>query len=262
MSLRNLVLTLLSGTLIAAGPALAEQAQHTMTKSVDVTMDYLLDLPAGYDEAAEGETFPLVVYLHGGGAADLDSLAEQFLPTQVAGMADLPFIMVSPRNPREDEFFPQEYVDAVVDEIVATEKVDADRVYLVGYSRGAFTALQMIQNYPGDDAAVVSVAGGGMPHYLDRVRGWTPFWFFHGNNDDTVKLMESVAMVQKLKDLGGDRDLRFTVYEGVGHGDVDDRAFADPALWEWLLQQTRVEPDTVRPTAKSTDTVIEPATVK
>jgi len=238
----------------------AEQTQHTMTKAVQVEMDYLLDLPADYDEAAT-VGYPLIVYLHGGGAENLDKVAENSLPTLVRD-GDFPFIMVSPRNPREEEFFPQEPIATVVEEVASTYNVDRDRIYLVGNSRGAFTAFQMIQNYPDVYAAVVAVSGGGIPHYLDRVRAWTPFWIFHATNDETVRFTESVQMVQKLKDLGGEREIRFTPYEGASHEEADDLAWAEPEFFEWLLKQNRVQPETFTPTAKSTDTVVEPAAVR
>lgn len=247
-------------TLALTVSARADQTPHTMTKMVEVKMDYLLSLPDGYDTPDAAESYPLVVFLHGGGAADLDEVAAA-VPAMLTD-SNSPFIVVSPRNPREEEFFPQEPVATLVEEIAATYKVDRDRIYLVGNSRGAFSAYQIIQNYPDTYAAVVAVSGGGIPHYLDRVRAWTPFWIFHGTNDDTIKLSESVQMVQKLKDLGGDREIRFTVFEGAGHSDSDKLAFSDPALWEWLLQQTRVPPASFAPAAKSTDTAVEPATVR
>lgn len=246
---------------VLAPGARSEQTAHTLKKTIEVEMDYLLYLPQDYKAAAANSTYPLVVFLHGGGAPNLDKVGEQFLPSLIKQGKEFPFIMVSPRNPREEEFFPQEQVATVVEEIASTYKVDRDRIYLVGNSRGAFTAFQMIQNYPDTYAAVVAVSGGGIPHYLDRVRAWTPFWVFHGNNDETVKLSESVAMVQKLKDLGGNREIRFTVYEGAGHSQADDLAFSEPELFSWLLKQTRVKPDNVVPTAKSTDNAVKPATV-
>jgi predicted peptidase len=247
--------------LAPASAAQADQTPHTMTKMVEVKMDYLLSLPDGYDTSDAAESYPLIVFLHGGGAADLDEVAEA-VPAMITDGKQSPFIVVSPRNPREEEFFPQEPVATLVEEIASTYKVDRDRIYLVGNSRGAFSAYQIIQNYPDVYAAVVAVSGGGIPHYLDRVRGWTPFWIFHGANDDTIKLSESVQMVQKLKDLGGSRDIRFTVLEGAGHSETDKLAFSDPALWEWLQQQTRVPPESFAPAAKSTDTAVEPAVVR
>ena len=240
-------------------PAQAEQTRHTMDKPVQVTMDYLLDVPADYDAAA-AEAYPLVVYLHGGGAENLDSVANNSFP-KLVGEGEHPFIMVAPRNPREEEFFPQEHVAAVVEEIASTYHVDRDRIYLVGNSRGAFSAYQMIQNYPDVYAAVVAVSGGGIPHYLDRVRTWTPFWIFHGTNDDTVRFIESAQMVQKLKELGGDREIRFSAYDGATHGEADDLAWAEPDFFEWLLKQTRVAPENFTPAAKSTDFVVEPVPV-
>jgi dipeptidyl aminopeptidase/acylaminoacyl peptidase len=43
-------------------------------------------------------------------------------------------------------------------------------------------------------------------------------------------------MVDALKTAGG--NVRFTVYPDVGHN-AWDRAYADPALYDWLVAQRR-----------------------
>lgn len=111
----------------------ARQTEHTFKKNVEVQMDYLHYLPADYETPEAAERYPLVVFLRGGGAADLTEVGEQLLSTL--------------------------------------------------------------------------------------------------NN------------------------------KGAGYSQADDLAFSDPKLYDWLLQQTRVAPENYTPTAKSTDTFIEPAQV-
>lgn len=246
-------------SLVSAVPGHAQQfAEAKMSKAVQVEMDYLLHLPKDYDSSAQA--YPLVVYLHGGGAADLDGVKRNFLPSQIAKGGDYPFIMLAPRNPRTKGFFPQESVQTLVEHICETYRVDRDRVYLIGYSRGAFASFQIVQNYPDAYAALVAVSGGGIPQYLDRVRPDMPVWVFHGTRDNTIKLGESVAMVQRLRELGGNREIRFTVYEDANHTDTERMAFSEPQLFEWLLDKRRGEPDT--PVAKSVETIARAAVVQ
>lgn len=225
-------------------------ADAKMSKAVQVEMDYLLYLPKDYRSAAE-QKYPLVVYLHGGGASDLGVVRRNFLPSRIDKGEDFPFIMLAPRNPRKREFFPQETVQTLVEDIAATHRVDRNRIYLIGYSRGAFASFQIVQNYPDTYAALVAVAGGGIPQYLDRMRPDMPVWVFHGTDDKSIKLIESVAMVQRLKELGGDREIRFTVYEDAGHIETEHLAFSEPKLFDWLLEQTRPHPEAADPVATS-----------
>lgn len=243
------LLSLMSGV-----PGHAQQfAEAKMSKSMQVEMDYLIHLPKDYDSSVQA--YPLVVYLHGGGAADLEGVKRNFLPSRIAKGEDYPFIMLAPRNPRLKGFFPQEWVQSLVEHISETYKVDRDCVYLVGYSRGAFAAFQIVQNYPDTYAALVAVSGGGIPQYLDRVRPDMPVWVFHGTDDSTIKLSESVAMVQRLKELGGNREIRFTVYEDADHTETEHMAFSEPQLFDWLLRQRRAGPEMPAATIAKADVI-------
>jgi predicted peptidase len=64
--------------------------------------------------------------------------------------------------------------------------------------------------------------------------GTTPVWAFHGTDDPVIPVTESRRMFQALKTAGG--NVRFTEYPDSGH-EAWLRAYADPALPDWLLQQ-------------------------
>jgi len=63
-----------------------------------------------------------------------------------------------------------------------------------------------------------------------------PFWAFHGDKDNVVKLAEQQQTVDTLKKAGV--DIKFTVYEGVGHNSWT-RAYNDPDLYAWLLSKRK-----------------------
>ena len=62
-----------------------------------------------------------------------------------------------------------------------------------------------------------------------------PVWVFHGEADPVVPVVESINMVQSIRKHGGEPKL--TLYPGVGH-DSWSRAYADPALMQWMLEKT------------------------
>jgi len=66
-----------------------------------------------------------------------------------------------------------------------------------------------------------------------------PVWAFHGAQDPVVPLDGDQAMIDAIKACGG--DARLTVYLYTGH-DSWNQAYADPELYQWLLQQRRRAP--------------------
>ena len=230
---------------LAAGSfASAQQTAQAFDEAVSQQMQYLLYLPEEYQGSPEKE-FPLMLFLHGGGegGTDIELVKTHGPPKLVEEGRSFPFIIVAPQNPSEELLFPIQTVDALLQDVIDNYRVDEDRIYLTGLSRGAFGAWQMAMQYPERFAAVVPIAGGGIPNYVNRIGPDVPVWVFHGAKDDVIPLSASVEMVEALQTLErereeGEREVRLTVYPDVAH-DSWVNAYNDPALYEWLLQQSR-----------------------
>lgn len=213
----------------------AQMTAHTWENTPGQTLRYWLYLPADY-KAAGQRTFPLVLFLHGGGEGG-DSLAlvkKHGLPKLIAQGRSFPFVMIAPQNPK-DQLWDDGLLLTLLDEIIDTHRIDEDRVYLTGMSRGGFGAWRMAIQNPDKFAALVPVCGGGLPDYAKRIKH-VPVWAFHGANDRTIPLSRSVAMVEALLAVGG--NVKLTVYPEAGH-DAWTQAYNSPALYEWMLQQSR-----------------------
>jgi predicted peptidase len=216
-------------------PASADQVAKTSDATIVNDLQYLLYTPQGYD--GSDQRFPLVVWLHGGdqSGSDIERLKTGGLPKMIAEGKEFPFLVFSPQNPSEELLFPIERVKNTLDRVVSEHRVDARRIYLVGYSRGGFGAWSMAEQFPETFAAIVPIAGGGIRHYLNRTNENAAFWVFHGEEDETIPLSDSVVMFLRLKEL--ERNARLTVLEGVDHAEVETATLSDPQLFEWLLQQ-------------------------
>ena len=59
-------------------------------------------------------------------------------------------------------------------------------------------------------------------------------WAFHGDADTTVAMSNSVEMVTAARANGA--DVKFTVFNGVGHNSWDP-AYLDTNVISWLLAQ-------------------------
>ncbi|MFP3382652.1 dienelactone hydrolase family protein [Tritonibacter sp. SIMBA_163] len=225
-----------------ASTTMAEQAAMTSTAPMPLDINYLLYTPDSFENSEK--EFPLVVWLHGGnqGGSDVDKVRESGLPSLIEQGKSFPFVVFSPQNPSEKLLYPIERIKAALDEVVASNRIDESRIYLMGYSRGAFGAWAMASQFPDTFAAVVPIAGGGTRHYLNRTNENTAFWAFHSTDDDVIPLSDTVTLVQRLREL--DRNVRVTVFEGVTHKGVEMKALEDPELWGWLERQQLIQPET------------------
>jgi len=188
-----------------------------------------------------------------GGGGVPDAILKRAL--ELAGGPSAP-IVVFPQAPRGSYFGMPENnarVLAALDEVLARYHGDPDRVYLTGNSLGGYGTWFLGALVPERFAALVPICGGvrgaaskggpfatfpdsERPKEIARRLVGKPIWIFHGADDWLVPVRNSREMATVLKAAGN--EVVFTEYAGVGHN-AWDRAYADPALWEWLLAQRR-----------------------
>ncbi len=156
---------------------------------------YLVYTPPSYGQQPH-KVYPVVFNFHGGGM----TMAEQMLYTQMNRAADRhDFIVVYPAGVKQDwnVGFGMSYQDGT-DDIGFTQallaklkqdyRVDDQRVYATGLSRGGFFALRLAAELPQLFAAVASV-GAPMPepviaHHTSR--GKVGVLQLHGTADQVV----------------------------------------------------------------------------
>ena len=220
--------------LSAAGQGEAgRQKPAELDRAVKVTMKYLVYLPKDYDQKA---AWPLVLFLHGSGERgdNLELVQTHGLPKLIAGGKDFPFIVVSPQCPKERSWEPFKLM-ALLDEIAERYKVDQDRIYVTGLSMGGYGTWSLAFYAPDRFAAIVPICGGGDASEAKRI-AHIPAWVFHGAQDPTVPLDQSLKMVEALRKIGA--PVKFTVYPEAKH-DSWTEAYNTPELYPWLLQQKR-----------------------
>jgi predicted peptidase len=213
-------------------PQKSEHFEREIT--ITVKLDYLLYLPAGYDD--EKKVWPLLVFLHGSGERgdDLEKVKVHGPPKLIAEGKPLPFIVVSPQAPRRR--WDPATLNALLDDLVAKHRVDKNRIYLTGLSMGGAGTWTLAGAYPERFAAIVPICGGGDPADAPKLKD-IPVWVFHGAKDEAVPVSRSEEMVKALREAGA-TTVEFTVYPDAEHDSWTD-TYANPKLYEWLLQQRR-----------------------
>ncbi|NGZ74557.1 GNAT family N-acetyltransferase [Saccharibacillus alkalitolerans] len=201
-----------------------------------VRMDYQLYLPSGYEKGVSPKA-PLIVYLHGAGGsgAEPELVRREGLPARAESGASLPFVIAAPQcpigvfwNTQEDE------VLAILDEVEERWNIDPERVYLTGYSMGAYGVWHLAVHHPKRFAAIAPVSGGGDPAYAKELRTM-PAWIFHGTDDEIIHASESEKIAEAMREAGAEVEL--TLYPGSGH-DCWKKVYSNEALYRWFLEHT------------------------
>lgn len=229
-ALLALVILHLSLPLAFAQDGLQTAVQLQKVIKTTVEGEYLLYLPEGYEEG--DEDWPLLLFLHGAGERgdDLEMVKRHGPPKRIEAGDDFPFIVVSPQCPPNQDWDTR-FLSVLLDEVVATHRVDESRVYLTGLSMGGYGTWALASENRERFAAIVPICGGGAAYNVCALKD-VPVWTFHGLLDQVVPIEETTKMVRALQRCDG--NVQFTVYPMAGH-DSWTETYDNPELYEWLL---------------------------
>ena len=197
---------------------------------------YVKYLPKDYDP---NKKYPLVFFLHGAGERgdDLDVACRHGFMKHVRETGkEYPFIFIAPQCPAEKYWACYtESLFAFLDFICEELPIDRDRIYLTGLSMGGTGSFMLAMAEPERFAALAPVCGSGIMWYAEKLVNF-PVYMYHGDCDDTVPVQESVTMLAKINEKGGNAQLK--ILYGVRHN-AWDVAYAGDELTEWLLAQKK-----------------------
>ncbi len=229
-----IVLMLLQGCSAQKNSQLINAEMETV---VSESLSYYLYFPEDYDDKSD-ENFPLLLFLHGGGESgdSLSTIKSNGPPKLIVEGKQFPFLILAPQNPYKKKWWNTRAVAQLLDTIVENNRVDKNRVYLTGLSRGGSAAWEMAVQYPDKFAAMAVVCGMTPLPYASWINKDLPIWVFHGDQDKSIPISESVNMVDKLKGMG--YNVKFTIYQGVGHNSWEN-AYTTEELYSWFVKQRK-----------------------
>lgn len=209
-----------------------EAFSAVVTKRVELR--YLVWMPDPATRPADG--WPLMIFLHGSGerGRNLAKVKAHGPPMYAAAGRRFPFVLVAPQADDGDSWH-SDAIEALRADLVRRLPIDPDRVLMTGMSMGGYGAWNYAVAYPEQLAAAAPVCGIGNVERAARA-AQVPVWAFHGARDPVVPIAADREMVDAVREAGG--QVKFTVYNDIGHN-AWDRAYADPALYAWLLAQRR-----------------------
>ncbi|HLX62774.1 MAG TPA: prolyl oligopeptidase family serine peptidase [Planctomycetota bacterium] len=211
-------------------------SEHRLVRPISKTVEsnYLLHLPVSYGKS--NTRWPLILFLHGAGERgnDLQKVREFGLARVCEYDPAFPFVVVSPQCP-ENDFWRNDVLLALLDEITETHSIDPDRIYLTGASMGGYGTWCLAAHEPQRFAAIAPLCGRAAGLWVWSL-AQLPIWVFHGALDPVVPLRESQVMVDGLKALGC--HVQFTVYKRCLH-DCWTRTYRNQKLYDWFLSHKR-----------------------
>ena len=201
---------------------------------------------------SDGKSLPVILFLHGAGQRGDDgrSQLDAGLASAIrARQTTFPFLTVFPqcddrrasvRHAWSPDHSCGQRALAILQEVIDHYQADEDRVYLIGTSMGGFGVWLQAAADPQRWAAIAPISGGGSPELADRLTD-LPIWCFHGLEDRIVLASESRAIIDAIREAGGQP--RYSELAGIGHN-AEDTALHLNSFYDWLLLHKRgVTPD-------------------
>jgi predicted esterase len=188
------------------------ETQACAPASAPSCQPYALYVPETYHSSHPAR---LVVLLHG-----YRQSPYSFVRSDIARLShEGGYVLIAPRGGGNVWFQGKgedDTLNAIAD-VRARMAIDPARIYLVGYSMGAYGTLWLGVRHPDQFAALVAIAAPQREPWAEWVtvcpRG--PVYVVHGARDRRVPVSDSQALHDHLKALGCDADL--AVLPDVGH---------------------------------------------
>lgn len=219
---------------LAETPSAGKQVLQNFDMNDQNKLAYWIYLPEDY---SADKKYPLVLFLHGMGerGENRDLVLFHGPPKLVKAGEKFPFILVSPQLSLDYKRWQVADLTKLLDDVEKNYAVDQDRVYVTGLSMGGMGTWALGIAHPERFAALAPICGGGDASLVEKLKD-VPIWTFHGTADTAVPFSQSQAMVDTLKIAKG--NIRFTIYEGVGHNSWSE-TYNNQELYQWLLKQRR-----------------------
>lgn len=198
------------------------------------TIEYHMYIPENATE-----NMPLIVYLHGLGAAGANRLNEHnpliTKALEVYG-EDYPFLILAPSSMTHKTWISKqmpERVKSLVDYIAELYNVDRSKIIITGHSMGANGVFRQIELYGNFYSAAIPISAPDtsiiqLDNCLD-----VPIWGFAGSKEYPCDY-KMHSLFSKMEEMEG--NVKFTILEGVKHGDTANQSFLYD-VFEWALAQ-------------------------
>ncbi|WP_051691750.1 alpha/beta hydrolase-fold protein [Pedobacter borealis] len=197
---------------------------------------------------------PLVIVFHGSNAVGNDNTSQLGILAKLFAMDEIqakyPAFILAPQFPSRSSNYvldqsrnvltsvPQPCLTTalqLIDSLKNTLNIDEKRIYLIGFSMGASSVINVLSLKPDLFAAGISISG--IPQF-DKVKTLTniPIWLIHGNMDTENPFSSDQKFFEELKH---NNRIRFWEFDDLAHNDIFAPAILTDELPHWLFKNKR-----------------------
>lgn len=184
------------------------------------------------EEYGPDQSLPLVIVLHYGGHGSAYYGYDMMLDLILPAYADLGAFLAAPDCPtiNWESDTSQEMILSLIDYLVAEYNLDAAKIAICGYSKGAIGVWHSLRRHPECFSAGVIVSG--LPPIDALEDDWqVPMYVIHSRADELMPLQSTLTIVHQLQKSA--LEVRLMVIENFGH--YDTRRYITPlretAFW-------------------------------
>lgn len=203
-----------------------------------------------------GKSYPLVLILHSSGTPiGTDNVKQLGLMAKLWAQPGMrqkyPAYVLVPQFPvRSSNYVPTfnpniltsapdaclETAMQLIDSLKQVLPVNRRKIYVMGFSMGASSAINSLGLRPNQFAAAVSISG--IPEFKQiNTIAHTPVWFIHGNKDTENPIASDSVMYKQLQALRA-KSIRYWEVENLEH-DVYPALYMGNDIPQWLFKHTR-----------------------
>ena len=225
----------------------------------DVFAEGEVDIPyAFYEPEEDGETHPLVVWLHGAGSGGNDigfvtggMKVTNFVTDEVQDIFGGAYILMPQSetvwmdngNGEMTTDGSSEYTTthkALIDTFVSEHNsVDTNRIYVGGCSNGGYMTVKLALEYPDAFAAIFPVCEAYNDSWITDEEiasiASVPTWLVHCTADPLVDINETALPLYERLQAAGSENVHFTVYEEITDPEYGN-AYSGHFAWIYSLE--------------------------
>ena len=205
-----------------------------------------------------GKNMPLVIAFHGYGDTDnINSCRTASAWAEPGNQASRPCYVIAPVM-ENNIYLAQTEREAVykklmeiADSMVASGKVDGDRIYVAGNSFGGLATVEFAEMFP-EKVAGALVMCPALTYSADSTKNLkdmtkVPAWFLQATNDNVIPITVSRSAVSTLEALGAvevkltefsDEEMK-AVGAAYGYHQADLAVMADETFMNWLFEKRK-----------------------
>ncbi len=224
-------------------------------------LEYLIYKTESYLKDQANKNYPVLFFFHGDGEKKTGTNTIDLLKVSpgltklIQDGRNVDFLVVSVQMPVSLTWITPGWLNELVEQVKATNRIDNDKIYVSGYSGGGGGMYHLAATQPAKIAAFVPVAGVNS-FWVDKTMIYSnikniPEWAFHGLNDKTVTINN---MNEPIRQVG--LSIPSSVVQAVttvytdskgGHGSIPFYAYNTEELYPWIISKSKLSTTNTAP---------------